>query len=103
MLGLHQQYIHDNVNLFQKGGYDPYSGAHLIDPSDATVGDYIEFLAEIDLGISISIGPNSGGSDARRESWSETGPSDPVYPVRVETLDTGKQSLGWPYGQETGA
>lgn len=95
MLGLHQRYVHDNVNLFQKGGYDPFSGAHLIDESDAVVGDYIEFFAEIDLMISVSICPNSGGSDALRGSWSETGPSDPVYPIRVEVFDTGVEPLEW--------
>jgi len=100
MLGLHQRYIHDNVNLFQKGGYDPFTGAHLIDASDAGAGDLVEFFAEIDLMISISLCPNSGGSDALRESWSESGPNDPVYPVRVETLKTGVSPLGWPYQDE---
>jgi uncharacterized protein YcgI (DUF1989 family) len=100
MLGLHQRYIHDNVNLFQKGGYDPFTGAHLIDPSDGVAGDFIEFFAEIDLKISISLCPNSGGSDALRESWSETGPNDPVYPVLVEILGTGVSPLGWPYEED---
>lgn len=97
MLGLHQRYIHDNVNLFQRGGYDPFSGAHLIDESDAVVGDHIEFYAETALKVAVSICPNSGGSDALRESWSDTGPSDPVYPIRVEVFDTGASPLGWPY------
>lgn len=97
MLGLHQRYIHDNVNLFQRGGYDPFSGAHLIDESDAKVGDHIEFYAETGLFVSVSICPNSGGSDALRESWSDTGPSDPVYPILVEVFDTGASPLGWPY------
>lgn len=97
MLGLNQRYIHDNVNLFQRGGYDPFSGAHLIDPSDAAVGDFIEFYAEVPLAISVSICPNSGGSDALRESWSDTGPDDPVYPIRVDVLETGFSPLGWPY------
>jgi uncharacterized protein YcgI (DUF1989 family) len=102
MLGLHQRYIHDNVNLFQRGGYDPFTGAHLIDPSDAAVGDHIEFYAEVALAISVSICPNSGGSDALRESWSDTGPEDPVYPIRVEVMDTNVSPLGWPY-EGTGA
>jgi uncharacterized protein YcgI (DUF1989 family) len=100
MLGLHQRYIHDNVNLFQKGGYDPFTGAHLIDASDAGVGDFIEFYAEIDLMISISLCPNSAGSEELRGSWSETGPSDPVHPVRVETFETRVAPLAWPYESE---
>ena len=57
MLGLGQQHIHDNVNLFQRGGYDPFTGAHLIDQSDARAGDHIEFYAELDLLVSVSICP----------------------------------------------
>lgn len=97
MLGLHQRYIYDNLNLFQRSGLDPFSGADLVDESDAVVGDYIEFYAETDLYVSVSICPNSGGSNALRESWSETGLSDPVYPIRVDVFDTGVSPLGWPY------
>jgi uncharacterized protein len=97
-LGLHQRYIHDNVNLFQKGGYDPYTGAHLIDESDARAGDHIEFFAEIELLVSISLCPNSAGSAELRGSWSESGPSDPIHRISIEVFDTGVEPLMWADG-----
>jgi len=95
-MGLNQYAIHDNVNLFQKGAYDPYTGAAMVEESDSVRGDYIEFYAEIDLIVAVSLCPNGAGSDGLRESWSETGPDVPVYPIRVSIYDTGITPLEWP-------
>ncbi|MDO8210189.1 urea carboxylase-associated family protein [Conexibacter sp. CPCC 206217] len=95
-MGLDQYAVHDNVNLFQKGAYDPWTGAHLVEESDSVRGDHIEFFAEIDLIVSVSLCPNGAGSDALRGSWSESGPTVPVHPIRVSILDTGSTPLRWP-------
>ena len=96
MMGLSQYAVHDNINLFQKGAYDLFTGAHLVEESDSIRGDYIEFFAEIDLIVSVSLCPNGAGSDALRESWSDTGTAVPVYPIRVSILDTGLTPPAWP-------
>jgi uncharacterized protein YcgI (DUF1989 family) len=95
-MGLSQYVVHDNVNLFQKGAYDVFTGAHLVEESDATRGDFIEFYAEIDLIVSVSLCPNGAGSDALRGSWSETGPDVPVYPIRVSIFDSQTTPPTWP-------
>ncbi|MDO8210180.1 urea carboxylase-associated family protein [Conexibacter sp. CPCC 206217] len=96
MLGLSQHAIHDNVNLFQKGAYDPYTGSAMVEESDARRGDHIEFYAEIDLVVSVSLCPNGSGSDGLRESWSESGPLVPVHPIGVTVLDTATRPPAWP-------
>jgi uncharacterized protein YcgI (DUF1989 family) len=96
MLGLSQRAIHDNVNLFQKGAYNPYTGAHMIAESDARRTDYIEFYAEIDVIVAISLCPSGAGSDAMRESWSTAGPTTPVHPILVEVFETDRSPRPWP-------
>jgi uncharacterized protein YcgI (DUF1989 family) len=97
MLGLNQRHIHDNLNLFMKGGYDAVTGASIADESDATTGDYLEFYAETALFVAISLCPAEAGSDDLRESWTEeAGGTIAVNPVRVTILDTGIAPLGWP-------
>jgi uncharacterized protein YcgI (DUF1989 family) len=95
-MGLGQRAIHDNVNLFMKGGYDPRTGASISDESDATRGDLIEFYAEIDLVVAVSLCPASEGSDDLRASWTGDEPGGGVRRIEVTVLDTGVAPLGWP-------
>lgn len=96
MVGLHQRYIHDNLNLFMKGGYDPYSGASIVDESDSEIGDFIEFYAETDLVVVLSLCPAEEPSEDLRDAWSGSEAITTVNPVRVTTLDSGIAPLGWP-------
>jgi uncharacterized protein len=59
--GLSPQHLHDNVNLFQKTFIDPETGGYTIETSDAKVGDYVEFYAEIDTLIAVSVCPAGSG------------------------------------------
>ena len=95
MLGMSQLSIYDNLNLFQKGAYDRYTGVLENATSDIMRGDYIEFFAEVNLAVSISLCPNGSGSGGLRESWSESGVNVPVHPVAVTTYETGKTPLPW--------
>jgi uncharacterized protein YcgI (DUF1989 family) len=53
--------LHDNLNLFQKIGYDPATGRGFMEPSDAKAGDYVEFFAEIDVLVALTICPSGSG------------------------------------------
>lgn len=104
MLGLNQRYIHDNLNLFMKGGYDPVTGVSIAEESDSRKGDYLEFYAETALYVAISLCPAEAGSDDLRESWSEDSKDAiAVNPVRVTILDTGLAPLGWPLAETVGS
>lgn len=100
MLGLHQRYIHDNLNLFMKGGYDQHTGASIVDESNATTGDHLEFYAETDLLVAVSLCPAEAGSDDLRDSWNGPDSVIRVNPVLVTILDTGTAPLGWPYDDQ---
>jgi uncharacterized protein YcgI (DUF1989 family) len=99
MLGLHQRFLFDNMNLFQKTALDPNTGQYLEGVSDAVAGDYIEFYAEIPLNVVISLCPQGSGADTMSEDGEAWIPyfDMPVFPIRVEVYDTGVEPLGWPY------
>ena len=94
MLGLHQRYIHDNVNLFYKLGIDPATGHYVQEPSDAEDGDYIEFFAEIPLLVVISICPWGDGT-VTPTGWGDN--RGLVSPLKLEVRDSAVAPLGWPY------
>lgn len=94
MVGLPQQRIHDNLNLYMKAAMDPLTGQHLNVTSDAVKGDYIQFFAEIDLLIVLSLCPYGDGS-VPPEEWATT--PIPEYPIAVEIADADVTPLGWPY------
>jgi len=96
MVGLSQRHIHDNLNLFMKGGYDPFSGASIVDQSDSRTGDLIEFYAETDLLVVLSMCPAEEPSEDLRDAWSSSDAITTVNPIRVTTLATGTAPLGWP-------
>ena len=73
--------IGDNINLFQKMRIDGLTGRRYFSKTDAKKGDYIEFYAEIDLLISVSVCPD-GDSSLIPESFHK-------LPIAVEIHDTG--------------
>jgi len=93
LMGLSQRFIHENLNLFQKSGLDPHSGHFLIEGSESEADDYIEFFAEINLIVVMSLCPYGGGG-VEPQDW--PGAEIPVYPLSVEIFDTGIEPLEWP-------
>ncbi|MCW3014424.1 MAG: hypothetical protein JWO02_1516 [Solirubrobacterales bacterium] len=98
MLGLHQRYVHDNMNIYQKTALDPHTGQYLEGLSDAEAGDYIEFYAETDLLVVVSLCPQGSGADTLHGGDDDWVPyfDMPVYPIRIEVYDTGITPQGWP-------
>lgn len=80
--GLKEHHIFDNLDIFMKLRLDPVTGRYLGARTDATPGDHIEFYAEQDLLVGISVSPdgdnstNSNAAHLRR-------------PLGVEIHDTG--------------
>jgi uncharacterized protein YcgI (DUF1989 family) len=93
MVGLGQWAIHDNLNLYMKTAMDPRTGQHLNVVSDAAPGDYIQFFAEIDLIVVISLCPYGDGAVVPSD-WATT--PIPQRPIAIEIADSGVQPLGWP-------
>jgi uncharacterized protein len=93
MLGLPQQAIHDNLNLYMKSALDPETGRHLNVTSDATAGDYLQFFAETDLLLAFSLCPYGDGSVVPLD-WATT--PVPQHPVAFEIADSGVEPLPWP-------
>ena len=80
--GLSPEYVHDNLNLFQKT-LRLTNGTSMTVRSDARVGDYVDFYAEMDLLMAASLCPRGSG---------KTEPTNPIqerYPVTVQVFDTG--------------
>ena len=73
--------IGDNINLFMKMRIDGLTGRRYFSKTDAKKGDYIEFYAEIDLLISVSVCPD-GDSSLIPETFHK-------LPIAVEIYDTG--------------
>ena len=96
MVGLVPRDIHDNVNLYMKAALEPGTGRHLNMTSDARAGDYIQFYAETDLFVVMSLCPYGDGSVVPQD-WATT--PVPTYPVALEIADTGVPPLGWPYAE----
>lgn len=85
--GLEPGDLHDNLNLFQKCYFDLETGMHHMEASDAKKGDYVEFYAEMDVLMAVSICPNGSGS----RHWSER--EQDIKPIGVEIYETGIQPL----------
>ncbi len=62
-------------------------GRRPVEPSDAKAGDYVEFYAELDVLMAVSIGP--GGSFSG--DWSAG--RNEILPIGIEIYDTGFQPL----------
>ena len=87
--GLKEENIRDNINIFQKVRIDPETWQRLFAPSDSRKDDYIEFYAEIDLLVAVSVCPNGDGSDNPLGQ-------NPLRPLGVEIHDTGVQPKEFP-------
>ncbi len=85
--GLEPRDLHDNLCLFQKSYFDVKTRREVGEPSDAKRGDYVEFYAEIDVLIAVSLCPN--GSDSKLVTLGEWD----VTPLGVEIYETGIQPL----------
>lgn len=85
--GLGPTFLHDNINLFQKTHFELDTGQRPVEPSDAQVGDYVEFYAEMDVLMAVSLCP--GGCFAG--GWSAG--TNKVKPIGIEIYDTGIQPL----------
>jgi hypothetical protein len=92
MLGLGQTEIHDNVNLWSKKAWNPATGHAVGAMGDAEPGDCIEFYAEIDLQLSISLCPYGDGA-VNPDAWA--GAKIPLYPIRLEIFSTGVTPREW--------
>jgi uncharacterized protein YcgI (DUF1989 family) len=86
--GLGPENLHDNINLFQKTHFELDTGLHPVEPSDAKKGDYVEFYAEMDVLMAISICPSGSGTS----HWSNA-EEDTVLPLGIEIWDTGVEPL----------
>ena len=89
--GLTDQDIFDNLDVFQNWVLDTRSGRFANAPNDWGAGEYIEFYAEMDLIVGISVCPT--GDNTR--NWAIYG-EDVVLPLGIEVYDTGIEPKGFP-------
>ena len=89
--GLTEANIADNLNLFQKMKPDPESGKIGAALSESKKGDYIEFYAEIDLLVAVTVCPN--GDNTRYYSVPDR---DVVRHLGIEIYDTGTTPSEFP-------
>jgi uncharacterized protein YcgI (DUF1989 family) len=90
--GLVESDVHDVLNVFMCTGFTRDTNQYFAKPSPVEVGDYIEFLAEIDLLVSASTCPQGDVSVACGSSRPKT------YPLTVEIYkpkDGWLESHGW--------
>ena len=80
--GLGQDDLHSNINLFQKTHFELDTGLRPVDPSDAKKGDYVEFYAEMDVLMALSLCPSGSGS----AHWSAE--EQDVKPIGIEIYET---------------
>ena len=79
--------IHDNINIFQKVRIDPITGKTRGARTASVAGDYIEFYANIDLLVAVSVCPN-GDNSAHQ--------ADVVRPIGIEIYETGFEPPEFP-------
>ena len=91
-LPLHEAetYVHDVLNVFMCTGFTRDTHQYFMKASPVRPGDYIEFLAEIDLLGALSTCP---GGDCSSEHSSDKAA---CYPLKVEIFRPDPQKLsGW--------
>ena len=82
--------VHDVLNVFMCTGFTRDTGQYFMKASPVRPGDYIEFIAEIDLLGALSACP---GGDCSAEHSSDTAA---CYPLLVEVFDPEEGALdGW--------
>ena len=91
--GLSEEHLRESINLHQKVRLGPDDGKWYGARRDSKQGDYVEFYAEIDLLVAVSVCPY--GDNSKFEGIPD---SDTVLPIGVEIYDTGitpKESPKW--------
>lgn len=76
--GLTSHDLQGNIVVFQKVRFDTSSGKWFVAVNDVTEDDYLEFYAEIDLLVGVSVCPNASSSL-----------DQPLHPLGVEIYETG--------------
>ncbi len=93
--GLNESDVHDVLNVFMCTGFTKDTHQYFTKPSPVDVGDYIEFLAEIDLLVSASTCPQGDVSVACGDEDLEP----KCYPLGVEIYKLKNPNLlrehGW--------
>ncbi len=82
-------HVHDVLNVFMCTGFTRDTGQYFMKASPVRPGDYIEFLAEIDLLGALSACP---GGDCSAEHSSDTAA---CFPLLVETFAPAAPPEGW--------
>jgi len=77
--GLTEEDIHDNLCVHQKTKLDPATGKSISARTTAQRGDYIEFYANLDLLVAVSVCPNGDNTAHQNEV---------VRPIGIEIYDT---------------
>jgi len=88
--GLPPEAVHDNLNLFHKT-LRLDNGTSMTVRSDARVGDYVDFYAEMDLLLAASLCPRGSGANE---------PSEPVqerYSITVQIFNSGMEPEPFSY------
>lgn len=89
--GLSEANLRENINVHEKDWLDPKTGQQSITRGDGRPGDYIEFYAEIDLLVAVSVCPYGDGSANPTISG-----KDVVRPLGIEIYETGILPKPWP-------
>lgn len=90
-LGLTEDDLRENINVHEKNRADPVTGLRSIWQGDGKPGDYIEFYAEMDLLVGVSVCPWGDGS----KTPIMRGP-DVVFPLAIEVYETGIEPKEFP-------
>ena len=85
--GLKEENLYDNLDVHQKFRIDTVKGRYNLSQSDGKVGDFIEFYAEMDVLVGISVCPNGDNS---------TSLNTVVKPIGIEIYDTGIEPQEFP-------
>ncbi|XP_055548454.1 LOW QUALITY PROTEIN: uncharacterized protein LOC129732026 [Wyeomyia smithii] len=78
--GLDESYVHDVWNIFMCTGFTRDTQQYFCKPTPARKGDYIEFIADMDLLVALSVCPQGDVSIV----VGETVPEDKCFPMKVE-------------------
>lgn len=89
--GLTEADLRENVNVHEKNRLDPRTGRRSISRGDSRAGDYVEFYAEMDLLVSVSVCPFGDGSANPTMRG-----GDVVRPLRIEIYETGIEPKEFP-------
>jgi uncharacterized protein YcgI (DUF1989 family) len=88
--GLAPEAVHDNLNLFQKSILTS-EGVMKTVRSDARIGDYVDFYAELDLLLAASLCPRGSGGTEPSDRFQER------YPITVQIFDSGIVPVAFNY------